>query len=385
MKDVFITDIHIREVRHLKDVHIQLSKNEMKHLILTGKNGSGKTTIIERLDHSLMAHFNWLFAWQNPQKSIGDLTKKLPKEFIITFNNFLELDKRGNEYLKNRLIYKKYDAKRTTNFIKPPGPQLIDFESQQFSFNSLGNLFVQHLVNLKFEQYKAVAEKNVDEEKRIEEWFVDFQEQLARVFEDSSTKLKFDSKKFNFLIEQDGKLPFGFDVLPDGFDAILFILADLLMVLEQKSIKPEEAIGFILIDEVEAHLHISLQKKIFSFLTDFFPNLQFIVTTHSPFVLNSVDNAVIFDLEHKKRVEDLSMYSSEGIVEAYFENDKYSDLAKTKLARYEELATSGDLSENEEDELDDLIDWLEEMPDQMAPELALHFKMLELKRTQQTY
>lgn len=45
----FITKINIKKVRHLIDVEIKLSDNEKKHLILTGKNGSGKTSVLEAL------------------------------------------------------------------------------------------------------------------------------------------------------------------------------------------------------------------------------------------------------------------------------------------------------------------------------------------------
>ena len=45
--------------------------------------------------------------------------------------------------------------------------------------------------------------------------------------------------------------------------------------------------GIVLIDEIETHLHLELQKKIMEILTGIFPNVQFIVTTHSPFILNS--------------------------------------------------------------------------------------------------
>lgn len=46
-----------------------------------------------------------------------------------------------------------------------------------------------------------------------------------------------------------------------------------------------------------------LQKQILPFLTSFFPNLQFIVTSHSPFVLNSLEDSVVFDLESHERWE----------------------------------------------------------------------------------
>lgn len=54
-----------------------------------------------------------------------------------------------------------------------------------------------------------------------------------------------------------------------------------------------------MIDELETHLHVSLQKKILPFLTEFFPNLQFIVTTLSPFILNSIEDVVVYDLEKR--------------------------------------------------------------------------------------
>lgn len=49
MENTFLTNIHIKNVRHLKDIEIPLSTTERKHLILTGKNGSGKTSVLEAL------------------------------------------------------------------------------------------------------------------------------------------------------------------------------------------------------------------------------------------------------------------------------------------------------------------------------------------------
>ena len=46
MEQTFLTDIHIKKVRHLKNVTIPLDKEKRKHLILTGKNGSGKTSVL---------------------------------------------------------------------------------------------------------------------------------------------------------------------------------------------------------------------------------------------------------------------------------------------------------------------------------------------------
>jgi energy-coupling factor transporter ATP-binding protein EcfA2 len=52
--------------------------------------------------------------------------------------------------------------------------------------------------------------------------------------------------------------------------------------------------GVVLVDEVEAHLHPSWQRRIGTWLCEHFPNLQFIVTTHSPFVCQAAtENGLI--------------------------------------------------------------------------------------------
>ena len=47
--------------------------------------------------------------------------------------------------------------------------------------------------------------------------------------------------------------------------------------------------GVVLIDEVDAHLHVSWQKMIGTWLKEHFPGIQFIVTTHSPYICQSAD------------------------------------------------------------------------------------------------
>lgn len=53
MDATFMTALHIRNVRHLKNIHIPLSQEEQKSLILTGKNGSGKTSVLTALENFL--------------------------------------------------------------------------------------------------------------------------------------------------------------------------------------------------------------------------------------------------------------------------------------------------------------------------------------------
>lgn len=125
--------------------------------------------------------------------------------------------------------------------------------------------------------------------------------------------------------------------------------------MEAKETKSYDVQGIVLIDEIETHLHVDLQKKILPFLTSFFPKIQFIVTTHSPFVLSSLSNTVICDLEKKFTTEDLTGYSYESLVDSYFDTDKYSQDVKIKLQRFEELTVESIKQPLEDEQLREFL------------------------------
>jgi hypothetical protein len=54
--------------------------------------------------------------------------------------------------------------------------------------------------------------------------------------------------------------------------------------------------GVVLIDEVDAHLHPTLQTRIGEWFTTYFPNIQFIVTTHSPLICRAAETGSIWRL-----------------------------------------------------------------------------------------
>ena len=128
--------------------------------------------------------------------------------------------------------------------------------------------------------------------------------------------------------------------MSSGYSSILSIYADLLTKVELRSIAPNEIDGVVFIDEIDAHLHVSLQKKIFSFLDKAFPKVQFIVTTHSPFVVSSVNDAVIYDLSRLETIDDLSLYSYESVVEGLFNVLPISEVLKGKIKEISKLTNS---------------------------------------------
>ncbi len=92
-----------------------------------------------------------------------------------------------------------------------------------------------------------------------------------------------------------------FDVLPDGLRSLISWIADLLgrvdLLKWQDDLPINEKNLILLLDEIEVHLHPAWQRKILPVVQKLFKNSQIFVSTHSPFVVNSVDDAWVYKLE----------------------------------------------------------------------------------------
>lgn len=81
------------------------------------------------------------------------------------------------------------------------------------------------------------------------------------------------------------------DELSDGEKCTLALFGDLAMRLvlaNPQRDNPLDGSGIVLIDEIELHMHTLWQRRILSTLDRLFPNLQFLITTHSPQVLGEI-------------------------------------------------------------------------------------------------
>ena len=91
-----------------------------------------------------------------------------------------------------------------------------------------------------------------------------------------------------------------FDVLPDGVKSILSWIADVLMGIDRIKWRhegsPLEKNIILFLDEVDIHMHPEWQRRILPALQTLFPAAQIFVSTHSPFVVGSVDDAWVYKL-----------------------------------------------------------------------------------------
>ena len=169
--------------------------------------------------------------------------------------------------------------------------------------------------------------------------------------------------------------------MSDGFIAAIDIIADLILKMQDGNslTRNYQKQGIVLIDEIETHLHLELQRIVMPLLTKIFPNIQFIVTTHSPFVLSSMDNAVAYDLEHRIMIDDLTEYSYEALAEGYFGVPTESSYMEMRLQTFRALLEKDDLSNGDKEQLFTLISDFEKISEAASPLIIGEFMRLKVE------
>ena len=364
----FIKNIHINKLFHLENIDIPIVNEKYPHLIITGKNGSGKTVLLNAITES----FNNLL--REPGLNIL-------KELFSGKINVQFCDEKSiiEKYDHHNFIIAFYQAYRRIKMIEPMSPTkpvILHVGIRDTSTDK----FLAFLSDLKIQEALARNEKQFVDADEINAWFVEFEKLLQQIFQDEALKLEFNYKDYSFKICTEGKR-FKFTELSDGFAAALDIVADLILKMQDKDslTRAYEKEGIVLIDEIETHLHLGLQKIIMPLLTKVFPNIQFIVTTHSPFVLSSMPNAVAFDLEHREVLDDLTEYSYESLAEGYFGVRTQSSYAEMQLETLKKLLEKETWTDSDKVEIKQLKSDFEKIPETVSPLVVGEFLQMMIQ------
>ncbi len=149
--------------------------------------------------------------------------------------------------------------------------------------------------------------------------------------------------------------------------------------------------GVVLIDEMENHLHPQLQQMVGFWLKEHFPRVQFIVTTHSPFICQAADEGGLFRLSGGGLVEPVSEDVFRSVVNGSVEDAvltelfglpyPYSDASRRlrdELARIESRLLAGEaLTEDQERRRNEI---LEDLPDDPNTEVDRMISAMRSRR-----
>ncbi len=408
MEHIYVKKIKVNNLFHLHNFDIEFGSEDTPHLILTGRNGSGKTVLLNAISDFLdkikkdkdlyfLKYKEWVDSYKKMyeeaktdqekassktdfdrvQKQYDDLYGKVE----LQFSGIYDLVQTYND---GDFILAFYQATRKVSMLAPKNPTKPKYAIKGSNKDIVAKEFLNFMSDLKIQEALARNENNIADADEIRLWFENFESLLREIYNEPSLKLQFDYKDYSFMINiVESNKSFTFNQMSDGYSAVFEIIVDLILKMQDKKsvVRSYQKEGIVLIDEIETHLHLELQKNILPLLTKIFPNIQFIVTTHSPFVLNSLSNAVAFDLEHQEEIRDLDEYSYSTLAEEYFGVSTDSNILKIKLDELKRLCDLNYVSKADQERMKKLISEFDGMPNLGSSMLLAEYRQLLLSKS----
>lgn len=342
-----IKNLYLRDFKGISELELDL---EGKSTILFGVNGVGKSTVLRGID---LLYANILWKLTKSKKKLADLefddlsygkstavtmaAFEFPDGTLISYNRSIGMEsgKKHNGQNLNKIVNKFEDLYITKGYEDEDGNWIQEADMKNMP------VFVNYGVNrLVLDVPVEVTDKNLFEKlsafdkaieskidfKKLFEWFraqedIENQER-ARIdadYEDKSLKavkrammamfddfddIHIERNPLAMMVRKDGQT-LNINQLSDGEKCTIALFGDLArrMALANPSMpNPLEGEGVVLIDEIDLHMHPSWQRKVMGVLKKTFPNIQFIVTTHSPQVLGELNEDYnIFVLYHRDK------------------------------------------------------------------------------------
>ena len=329
---------------NIQDISIQnfkgFSKRDLnfdnRMTVLIGDNGAGKTSVLEALSFAIGTFFHRI------EGAKARTLKDAEKRRIIVSPESFEIQLPFKIAIKHSFEGKDYSWSRESNKIKggvtyknanalinrgKELSELVRSNEETVKLPLLAYYGTERLGEKKQKIAYAKKSSRIDGyysaldprsfKRKFLEWF--------KTFEDSALKFNKDRTLYNAFtaaisemvpewksihfsweandmmgqLNDDSWMPFS--QMSDGYRNIIRISADIAYRaiklnphLGENAIKETE--GVVLIDEIDMHLHPKWQRHIVNDFKRTFPKIQFIVTTHSPFVVQSLRSNEIIDL-----------------------------------------------------------------------------------------
>ena len=348
---MYISELNIKNYRKFSDYTVEFDRQLS---VLIGKNGTGKTSILEALTVAIGTFFFAIDGVNavgirpsdayNCYFSIGedvDVQKQFPVQISVKGN----IDNRDIEWsrtlnsLEGRTT--SIDAKEMTKISGKCQERLMKGDTtlvlpvlayygtgrlwddhrekwaEKYRENTRVNGYIDCLdgranVKLLLDWFKRMTLKSINNGKS-NKTFIAVKEAMEKCFRRltgiEEVKVMVNPDTFGIEIQyysdDNGVIRIPLGQLSDGYRCALSLIGDI--AYRMATLNPQlenkvlyETPGIVMIDEVDLHLHPEWQQHILKDLTETFPKVQFIVTTHAPAVINSTEYGKLLALETNK-------------------------------------------------------------------------------------
>jgi len=392
---IYLESISIREIKCFGPKQtIQLSdkgKPKMWTMIL-GDNGTGKSTILNSI------------AWALSQNGGGNVDSY---EFIRDNPAVIGLIKLEAIGFKGMNESSQYFNRLDIPHIKVYSPYIKDANIPIFGYGSYRRLGKKGLSNgeLPF-QFASLFDENA-ELINAEDWLLkaDYEDaksdksnnkiervknMLLKILREEVSDIRIEKGYRGYGVEF--KTRYGWvniKNLSTGYKSLITWMVDLanwLDIYYPDSENPLNEQAVVLIDEIDLHLHVSLQRELVSFLRETFPKIQFIVTAHSPLVVQGSEDENIIVLEKEDDhvvVKSNPLNVKNWRVDQILTSDLFglessrSKMTETKMQRRYELLKKDSLNKVEQEEMKELDVFINKVPFNNDPKLDGASKIIQ--------
>lgn len=308
-------------------------------IVFVGVNGAGKTTIIEAIIGSLWEFYTKIQGKRTTNSELFERSKinkdtsrnakvelywNHNDEELITGFEIDNIPKQKKKLIGSPRVAKFIDTlEEDLNFYKKEAmfPILVNYpveravlnpslKAKKFNRENQFDAYTESLSNNVnyndfFEWFRSIEdlenEIRLNKDNTYSDIGLDAVRNAILTFLDQYTKIRVKRTDIvSMVLEKDG-LEYEFNQLSHGEKALIALVGDLarrLVIANPGKINSLSGNGIVFIDELDLHLHPNWQRNILSKLTNTFPNIQFICTTHSSLILNHLKTESIYILEN---------------------------------------------------------------------------------------
>lgn len=374
-----LLNLDIKNIGPFKDGHIDfiddINRDEAAPItIITGENGTGKTIILDAIRVLFYGRFK-----QIEREIISPETFLISTNFLIN-NSLWNIESKKSDKgtaITNNINFEKICVSSlTTEFEKKfilsywtsklsidsfKLPNLITPDPEKYLDDSLSGLQKNIEVTTLICYFDYLRSSDDPAEKELGEFLYDTLKRIIKLSLNNGELKHVARKTLEPIIVQNGR-EVTLDKLSSGNLFLIQRLVSMLGKMYSVAVlnnKPVEEIlttpGLLLIDEAENHLHPKWQKTFISSITSIFPNLQIILTTHSPFIVASVPNAKVYVCEPKEGYSDIvdvtDEYSNKPIDEILltpvFNTQPFNEEISSLIRKRKEAAKAGNKAEKQ--------------------------------------
>lgn len=363
-----ITSLHLRGIGQFDELDLRFAPYPGKlfnNTLIIGSNGAGKSTILE----SMAIAFSWFVSRIRSEKGVGMPISelKINNEFASGYIRIMVEDdneefewtvskaKRGKKAERptrleglNRLVNRYKDQYSFDNRFS--FPLLLFYDANRGVLDIPLKIRGKHT----FEQLDGYdnALRGIVDYRRFFEWYREREdvenEKKIRIFEKINKGDKLEDvliemsksldnqllavkkalesflpelknfrvqrkPRLHMAVDKDGKV-LNVEQLSQGEKLTMALVGDIarrLAIMNPAMKNPLQGSGIVLIDEAELHLHPKWQRNLVGGLKDTFPNIQFIITTHSPLLISDEKDLLCYSLDYGRLYEMDRLYGED--------------------------------------------------------------------------